>query len=499
MSSDKELYAILRDDLYSFMQRSFHTLNPGVEYLENEHMEAMCHALMQVYEGETNRLIITLPPRMGKSLCVSIAFVAWVLGHLPQERILVGSYAQALAASLSNDTRRVMKEEFYRNTFPHTCIDPNKDTEMLFQTTKNGGRMAVTVGGSVTGMGGNYLIIDDAMKATEFPSEHELDDTGSWFNGTFFSRLNDKINGKIIVVMQRIHEDDLVGRLLEAGGWTHLNLPAIAPEKASIELGNGRVWHRNPGDVLHPAREPLEVLERTRQTVGSYIFSAQYLQNPVPQGGGIVPWEWFKTYEEEPDTVPGELIVQSWDTATTTHDTSSFSVCTTWVYQNGNSYLLDVYRNKLNYPDLRRHVEQHAHEWRADLLIIEQHSGSLPLIQSLVEETNLHFTGLKPEKSKADRMLTVTPAIEAGRVKIPAEAEWLAEFRHELMAFPKGKHDDQVDSLSQYLIWERERLYEYPHGGGMPGRGRGPNGEPAGGDRVTIIEVEPDLDLRDLY
>jgi hypothetical protein len=298
MQSDKQLLnALLRSDINEFVRRAFLELNPGAVYQENWHLLAITYQLMRIAKGEITRLIITCPPRSLKSLITSVAFPAWLLGHHPEKRIIAASYGSELSKQLSLNTRSLMESGWYGATFPTTRMDPKKNTQDEIRTTKHGTRYATSVNGSLTGMGGSLILIDDPHKPDEAQSDVKREAVHNWFSNTLISRLNDKKNDAIIIIQQRVHEDDLVGRLLEnSDDWTHLDLPAIADRPAKISIGPNKIMERKTGDVLHPAREPIEILESLKNAMGSHVFNAQYLQRPVPSGGGIIKIEDFGRY-----------------------------------------------------------------------------------------------------------------------------------------------------------------------------------------------------------
>ena len=178
-----------------------------------------------------------------------------------------------------------------------------------------------------------------------------------------------------------------------------------------------------------------------------------YLQRPAPLDGGIIKWSWFRTYQERPPRLPGVRIVQSWDTASSAGELNDYSVCTTWHVHRNEAFLLDVFRERLEYPDLRRQIEVEAGRYGPNMVLIEHSSSGIPLIQDLKRNSRLNVLGIKPDLDKTTRLLLSTPPIEAGRVFVPQDAPWLAEFRRELTMFPNGKHDDQADSVSQFLTW----------------------------------------------
>jgi predicted phage terminase large subunit-like protein len=279
-----------------------------------------------------------------------------------------------------------------------------------------------------------------------------------WYGGTLVSRLNDKRTGAIIAVMQRLHEDDLAGHLLRQGGWDHLDMPAIALEDEVVELGHGKTHQRRIGDVLHPEREGLAELEKIKTEIGSLLFSAQYQQRPVPVEGNLIRRVWLRYYEPADLPAPSYLtrVVHSWDVAMMTGDQNDYSVCTTWRVDKDDVYLLDVFRGRLEYPDLRRKVIALAQDRRPAAILIEDVGPGMNLLQDLQRSMPsglIRPIGVKPEGSKVDRMAAQSAKFEAGHVHLPKLASWLGEFISELLAFPNGRHDDQVDSVSQFLRW----------------------------------------------
>jgi predicted phage terminase large subunit-like protein len=449
----KRLNLGLRYDLATFIERSFQTVEPGLEYQSSQHIHAIAWHLEQCLRGGIKRLIITLPPRHLKSICASVAFVAWVLGQNPGKRIICASYSSELAEKHARDCRAVMKSAWYREAFPKTRLDPNKNTVLEFMTTDRGFRLTTSVGGTLTGRGGNIILVDDPLKAGDAMSAAERDRVNDWFSSTLFSRLDNKAEDCIIIVMQRLHVDDLVGHLLKSSAsWTHLSLPAIAVDFERIDLGDGDYFERDPGEALCPAREPLETLEDIKKELGSYGFSAQYQQNPLPIEGNMIKWDWFRTYPQRPERQPGDIVTQSWDTASKAGKFNDYSVCTTWLRRGNDHHLLDVTRERLVYPDLKRLVIHLARRDKPDAVLIEDRSSGTQLIQDLRDGGIVRPIAINPEADKITRMIVQTAKLEAGYVFIPEQAPWLDDFRNEILQFPIGRHDDQVDSMSQYLV-----------------------------------------------
>jgi len=386
-----------------------------------------------------------------------VAFPAWALGRDPTLKIICASYSNELAGKHARDFRAVMESAWYRKVFPRTRISKEKNTELEVMTTARGGRLATSVEGTLTGRGGNIIIIDDPMKPNEAASETRLQAVRDWFDHTLLSRLNNKNEDVIILIMQRLHEGDLAGHLLEKGGWTHLNLPAIAEVSGTIPIGDDQFYERAAGEALHPERESLETLEGIRRNLGTFNFSAQYQQNPIPLEGNLIRWEWFQTYSALPEKSGNDQIVQSWDTASKAGEIHDYSACTTWLRRGEDLYLIDVTRKRMEYPALRKFIASHARRHGADAVLVEDRGSGTQLIQDLREEGEIRPIAISPETDKVTRMHVHSARIEEGHVFLPEEAHWLGAFQSEVLQFPKVRHDDQVDSMSQLLGWAKIR------------------------------------------
>jgi len=446
--------AILHEDFRSFVEVAFKELNPGDAFIPNWHIDAICHAVVETINGERQRLIVSVPPRSLKSIIISVALPAWILGRDTTRRIVCISYGDELVEKHSRDFRKIVTSAWYHVLFPKMRIAKNTASEIT--TSNGGGRFATSVGGTLTGRGGNLFIIDDPLKPADAMSKAKREKANEWLRTTLASRPDDKRVDKMILVMQRVHVDDPAGILLNTGRWDHLNLPAIAQEPESIPVGHDNHHHRLPGEPLDAIREPLETLEGLKQDMGEMAFSAQYLQAPVPLDGGMIKWSWFQTYEEPPIFRPGDKIIQSWDTAMSNSDNADWSVCTTWHLHNKCYYLLDVQRQRYLFPELcQKAIELYRRYERANL-VIEKHGSGISLIQEL-QHKNIHPISYRPKLDKETRAGQASIEIEKGRVFLPQFAPWLEAFRMEVMAFPKAAHDDQVDSMVQAISWHEAR------------------------------------------
>jgi hypothetical protein len=251
-----------------------------------------------------------------------------------------------------------------------------------FITTGQGYRLATSTGGVLTGRGADIILIDDPLKPEEALSQAQRRATNEWYDHTLYSRQNDKQHGAIVIIMQRLREDDLVGHVLAQEPWEVLSFPAIAEadEVHHIEtIWGPRCFTRRQGEVLHPDREPLETLEHIRRTIGEYNFAGQYQQSPAPLGGGLVKAEWFRRYRENERPERFDRIVQSWDSANKATELSDFSVCTTWGVRGKDLFLLGAFRRRLEYPALKRAAREQQSQFDANVVLIEEKASGTQL------------------------------------------------------------------------------------------------------------------------
>lgn len=452
--SIREFETVLRNDLSTFVERSFYELNPQSTFVHGQYIDLLTSTLERCRAGSVKRLIINLPPRTLKSFAVSVAFVAWLLGHDPSKQIICASYGQDLADKHARDCRTLMGSSFFRSVFPRTVLSTEKSSVNDFLTTAQGCRMATSVGGVLTGRGGDILILDDILKPDDALSETRRRAANDWYFNTLLSRLNSKENGIIIIVMQRLHQEDLVGEVLEREAWEVLSLPAIADEDEEYPFA-GPLWNgsfiRKAGEALHPERDSVATYRAIRETIGEYNFQSQYQQSPISLEGGLIKRDWLRFYDELPKNF--RYVLQSWDTANKSGDANDYSVCTTWGLYEKSFYLLDVFRKRMNYPQLKRAAIELWNRLQPTKLLIEDKSSGTSLIQELKSAGLYSIEPYipPPGSDKFYRTSAQSVKFENGRVYLPRQASWLADYIHEITAFPGGKYDDQVDSTSQAL------------------------------------------------
>ena len=576
-------------DMRTFLIYVFETLHPGKKMLNNLHLDLMIEYLKAIESGEIKRLIVNLPPRSLKSICINVAWPAWLLGHTPNTRIMTVSYNQQLSEKHSIDCRNVMQSEWYKEMFPDTTFARGMNTKNKFCTTQGGFRLATSTGGTLTGEGADVIIIDDPSSASDVFSRKRRVKVYEWFRSCLLSRLNDSENGKIVLVMQRLHPEDLTGMLLKSESrnmWKTLKISAIAKYNHTFILG-GYQYRRKAGEQLfenayfidcngnkislnskelikscittqftvgwdilsttmtrvqsetvysytlpnhwllwdiHHSRYNIfcdnDVLERydylyckttkkaiksvsydiifeklfenrlidklnqklnmkgvnrdfnlLRREVGTTIFSIQYQQDATEALNALIKEEWLCRYDDYEaanfinlteikcsskahNTALFDYVYQSWDCAIKCGINNDYSVCTTWGVRNQKLYLIHVLRTKIDYPKLREAIIKMSAYFNPDAILIEDCAAGQQIIQEIRAANSAeNVIAIRPRENKHTRLTLVSPLFERGIVAIPGHAVWLNPFLDELLNFPDSEHDDQVDSVSQFLLW----------------------------------------------
>ena len=445
---EKEIY---NSDLHYFIKRCFNIINPNIKYIDNWHIELISRILEKVEDGTIKRLIINMPPRYLKSICTSVIFPAWIIGKSPNKRIVVASYSEKLSLKHSTDCRLIMESKFFRRIFPNCTLSKTQNQKYKFSTTQNGYRFATSVNGTLTGEGGDILIIDDPHNPKDIFNSNIREKTINWYSNIFSSRLNDKKNGAIIIVMQRLHPNDLSGYLLEKNKelWYHLNLQAISDIDYKINIGNFKKIFKK-GEILFPTREGKDELDKIKNDMGIYTFNAQYQQKPLIQESSMIKESWLKEYN---DNIEFDNIFLSFDTAIKAGSNNDPTVCTIWGEYKNNYYLFNVIRKWLEYPGLKKISIDLINKYNPTAILIEDKASGQSLIQDLRNELRQNIIPIKITKDKITRFASITPFFESGRIFILENTEWIVDYKNELLSFPNSLHDDQVDSTSQFLNW----------------------------------------------
>jgi predicted phage terminase large subunit-like protein len=480
-----ELAAVTRNDFEAFFERSFRELNPNTKYVSNWHVSVIAHALERCRRGDSKRLIINIPPRQLKSTIVTVALSAYILGLNPSAKIICASYTTQLAVDLSNKTRKILNAPWYQEAFPNTKIG-RSDTQTYIVTTEGGHRLATTPGGAMTGIGADFIILDDPQKAADMVHESSRNETKLWVDDTVYSRFDNPKTGVLIVVMQRLHEDDLVGHITQAGGWEVIKIPMLAEEDLGYQMSDNVVHRFKKGEFLQPRLFGQKEFDRQRNDMGTAHFYAQYQQSPVPPAGNLFDWKWFRPAPDPPEF--SELII-SLDVAAT-KTAGNYSAFTIWGHRDGNWYLTAIHRYQYELPEIRKRLIQFDKEYRPDLILVDDVGVGHGLVQQLRHEGVKHIEGIKGGGKTADAE-RVAPMIQGGRVFYLPDAPGIVAFRDEVVAFPLGKYDDQVDSMVQ-LLKLSSRVVSFAQRHKRPER----KGIRSENSRMTITAISVSADRR---
>jgi len=396
-----------------------------------------------IIDGSIKRLAVFMPPRHGKSELITVRLPAWLLEKDQTQRVIVGAYNKTFAEKFSRKTRRIVQ----------TRIVLSKDRKAVsdWETNLDGGYRAAGVGSGVTGTGANGIIIDDPVKnREEANSETYRNKTFDWYKDDLFTRLEP--GGWIILIMTRWHEDDLAGRLIhgdQAHKWHIINLPAEAEEND--------VLGRQIGEALCRERFDEEALQNIREELKeSYL--ALYQQRPSAVEGEIFKRYWWRFYSIAPYF---EKIVHSWDTAFKKGALNDYSVCTIWGVAKNGFYLIHRWKEKVEFPELKRIVVMLARQFPPDQILIEDKASGQSLMQELDRETTLPIKAIKVDIDKVARANAATPMIEAGKIYLLEGAPWLQDFLNNLSSFPNAPHDDDVDSVTQFILNEKDKARQF--------------------------------------
>lgn len=485
--------------LAQYMQQAWHLVEPFTPLVWNWHLEAIAEHLEAVSYGDIKRLLVNMPPRMGKSLSVSVLWPTWVWTFQPQSRWLCASYAFNLSVRDARRSRRILQSHWYQSqwgTVWQFLGDQNQQSR--YENTKLGYRMAVGVLGSATGEGGDCLLIDDPHNVFQASSPTYLQNTIDWFDQTWSTRLNNAETGSMVIVAHRVHHNDLSAHVLAQGGWVHLSLPTeFQPAKrcVTVPLKEAETpWQdprQQPGELLCAARFDAEANRTAKRVMGSIGYSAQHSQNPTPLEGGMFKRHWWRYWKPVGMDLPpvaiqmpnGEHVyipasdlpeafaqqLQSWDMAFKKAEENSFVCGELWARHGPNAYVLDHVHDHLDFIETLLAVRALTKKWpKALLKLVEDKANGPAIVQTLKKEI-AGFVEVTPEGSKEARAAAVSPFIEAGNVYLPHPLlhPWASDIISEAAHFPLGVTDDIVDTMSQALrrlFPTRPRVPDLPAG-----------------------------------
>ena len=461
--------------LSEFTKMAWHVIEPGTPYIGNWHLDVISEHLEAVTRGEIRNLLINVPPRHMKSIQVAVMWPVWVWMTRPQFRWLFASYAGSLSVRDSLKCRRLIESPWFQERWGHRfALTGDQNAKTFFENNKSGYRFATSVGASTTGHGGDILVVDDPHNSMEAQSDTMRETTLEWWDQAMSTRLNNPKTGCKVIVMQRLHENDLSGHVLRQGGWDHLCLPAEFEKgrRSKTTLGNYDP-RTEDGELLWKGRFGSKEIDELKTQLGEYGTSGQLQQRPSPAAGGIIKRDWFKLLPADDPLPKLSFVVQSYDTAFTEKTQNDPTACSTWGvfnHANGKSVvLLDCWKEHLSYPDLRKKMGE---EYKAkygdkdktvDVVLIEEKGSGISLMQDL-RRSGVPCHPYNPGRAdKITRVHAVAPLLESGLVYLPESKKnpgrapsWTDAMMHELMIFPNGEHDDMVDSMTQCLIYLRD-------------------------------------------
>lgn len=452
---------ILRRRLSWFMRSAWDVLEPHSPYIHNWHVDYLSEYLSAVTMGEIKRLLINICPRIGKSRQITTCWPVWEWIEHPSYRYLFSSYSGDLARDHSRERRVIIESDWYQERWGDSFnLQGDQNVVTYFANDKGGRMQSRGTGGSGTGKGGNRVIIDDPHNVKQSESLVQRQQAIRDYDLNLSTRLDNPTKGAIVVVMQRLHYNDLTGHLLdEIGGYELVTLETVASQKRIYTFPlSGKTVERHEGEVLFPERQDEVFIEEQKRALGTSGFEAQHQQNPLPEGGNRIKLSWFPRYDRIPETYSN--CIQSWDTGNKPGKTNDPTVCLTFAEVKGLWHLIDVYRNQIGYPELRRQCVKKFNRYQPTAVLIEDKASGIQLLQDMREANpGMPVLPIEPESDKQTRMETQSPHVEAGHIVLPNEGitNWLHDFEAEIMRFPDPMTWDQIDAFSQFLKYQYGR------------------------------------------
>ena len=474
---DQEL---ARRNLREFVWQAWLTVEPSTPFVQGWHIDAIIEHLEAVTRGQIRNLLINVPPRHMKSLLVSVFWPAWEWINSPERRWLFSSYGAQLSIRDSVKCRRLIESPWYQNRWGRIyALTSDQNTKGRFDNNRSGYRLSTSVGGAATGEGGDRIVCDDPNNVNEVESDAVRKATNDWFDIVMSTRTNDPKTAAKVVVMQRCHQQDLSGHLLEQGGWEHLCLPAEFEGTGCATSIGWRDPRTEHGELLWPDRFGSTEIESLKRSLGSYAAAGQLQQRPSPLEGGLLKRHWWRYWQPPNANLPPVMVtlpdgtqraviadvvatvdeqIQSWDCTLKDTETSDFVVGQVWGRKGRGFLLLDQVRGRMDFPSTLKAIREISRQRPGAVAkLIEDKANGSAVIQMLSRE----LTGIipvSPEGGKVARAAGVSPLIESGCVFLPHPLfmPWVNDFIEECANFPNAAHDDQVDAMTQALLrWHR--------------------------------------------
>ncbi len=441
--------SIIKKDFTSFVRRAFQRLHNEEGLGRQPYVDYLCWELERLINDEFRKLLINLPPRHLKTFLGAICLSAWILAHAPSTRIIIVSCSDNLAQDIAFAIRRIMQSSWYQRIFP-TRLHQDRMRVCDFQTTKGGGVYAASVESNITGRGADIIIFDDPLDIKDANNINQIERINHLYDTLIRSRLNNQATGKLVIIAHRLNEWDLSGHVLEEGDWHHVALPLIAPNRQGYDLGFD-IWCRAKDEILRPDAYSKAMIEKLRISTVNPDFETFYQQNPAGGAKIRIRREHFKCVSV-PD-YRSRPVVLSVDPGLGNGHNASYNVIQAWLAMEGNNHLLlDQYRDRCRFEDLRSAFWRFVRRFRPAACIIEATANGPALIDDASRKKWLKVIPIVPDgRSKAARLLARIDIIQGGHILLPASSLWLELYIAEFIEFPRGRHDDQVDATTQYL------------------------------------------------
>lgn len=469
--------------LYGFVKQSWHVVEPGIPFIESWHIKEICEHLEAVSAGDIRRLLINIPPRHSKSTIVSVMWPMWEWLTNPEHKYLCASYSGNLSIRDNLKSRRLIQSPWYQDRWGYMFqLSGDQNAKQRFENDKTGYRIATSVGGTATGEGGSRLILDDPHGAQDAQSDAMRESSLEWFNMVWSTRLNNPREDAMVTVMQRLHEQDISGYILEnIQGWEHICIPAEWDGKKRLTSLGAYDPRKKVGELICPERFGDKEITALKQQLGVYGTAGQLQQDPTPAEGGILKTDFFNLWPHDKSLPQYEYILQSYDCAFTEKTTGDPTAFTAWgVFTHKgmrHAMLLDAWDDHLSYPDLReRAIKEWSSEYggmtknspylkarKPDRVLVEAKASGQSLLQDL-RVARIPIASYNPGNAdKISRAHQAAPTLELGMLWVPESAKnpgqpvtWASAFMKQVSKFPVAEHDDYVDTFTQAVIFLKD-------------------------------------------
>jgi predicted phage terminase large subunit-like protein len=477
--------ALGSQSLREFLELAWPLIEPARPFIPNWHIDAICDHLQAVTNREIRRLVINVPPGTSKSVTCSVAWPAWTWTHTPDAKWITGSYSGLISRRDALKSRRILESDWFRERWGHLWEAREDDwSSIRYSNTRAGFRLAVTVGGAVTGEHADHQLVDDPIKPLDARGARvdsvALQTCIEWWDETMATRIVDAQTATRTILMQRLHDRDLAGHVLGGGDYVHLNLPMryepqcviVVPhkctlpktDKPSVETEPTPLGYRDPreeGELLWEKRFPESVQKERKKEMGSRGVAAQDQQRPMPSGGGIFKRDWVQYWKVHPRAY-GVLEIQSWDCSFKGWDDSDYVAGQVWARKGADFYLIDQVHAQMSFSATCKAIESLSGKHKRAIRKLIEDKANGPAVISHLEDTVPGLKPVNPQGGKLARAMAVEPLWEAGNVYLPHPdiAPWVHDFIDELVGFSgeQGRPDDQVDAMTQALVYLHSKV-----------------------------------------